>query len=191
MKLIDRAKNILTAPRREWTVIEGETTSPADLYLGYAVPLAAIPPVARWIGMSVFGFTIPLLGSYRVSFASGFARAVVEYLLSLAGVYALALVIDWLAPRFGAQPGRTAALKVAIYSSTAAWVAGIFSLVPALSILGLLGLYSLYLLFLGLPVVMKAPANRVFGYTAGVVVVAIICFVLIGIVGNMFLRTRY
>src|SRR3546814_17909838 len=48
---------------------------------------------------------------------------------------------------------------VAAYSATAAWVAGVFQIVPSLGWIGaILGLYSLYLLYLGLPILMKAPA---------------------------------
>ncbi|HEY6050157.1 MAG TPA: YIP1 family protein, partial [Thermoanaerobaculia bacterium] len=95
------------------------------------------------------------------------------------------------APRFGGQPGRIAALKLAVYSSTAAWLAGVFSLVPALSILSLLGLYSLYLLYLGVPVLMKVPRDRALGYTIAAVVAAVVLFAVIGAVSSLFLRTGY
>ena len=81
------------------------------------------------------------------------------------------------------------ALKVAAYSSTAAWLAGIFTLIPSLSILGLLGLYSLYLLYLGLPALMKAPQEKAMGYTVVVILCAIVLFVVVGYVaGGMMPR---
>ena len=57
------------------------------------------------------------------------------------------------------------ALKVAAYSATAGWLAGVFGLIPALAILGLLGLYSLYLLYLGLPILMKVPQDKAMKFT--------------------------
>jgi hypothetical protein len=73
------------------------------------------------------------------------------------------------------------AFKVAAYASTAAWVAGIFGVLPALAILALLGsLYSLYLLYLGLPRLMKAPADKALAYAAVVIVAAIVVFIVIG-----------
>jgi hypothetical protein len=40
---------------------------------------------------------------------------------------------------------ETAAMKLAVYSPTAAWLAGVFAILPPLAILGILGLYSLYI----------------------------------------------
>ena len=72
------------------------------------------------------------------------------------------------------------ALKLAIYSATASWLAGIFSLIPGLSILGLLGLYSLYLLYTGLPLLMKSPEDKAMTYTIVIVVCAIVIALVIG-----------
>ena len=44
-KLIARVKGILLTPKTEWPVIAGESTTVADLYKGYIVWLAAIPPI--------------------------------------------------------------------------------------------------------------------------------------------------
>jgi hypothetical protein len=112
---------------------------------------------------------------------------VVTYLLTLGGVFVLALIIDALAPSFGGTQNQVQALKVSAYSSTASWVAGIFGLVPALGILGILGLYSLYLLYLGLPVLMKAPAEKAMGYTVVVIIAAIVLFLVVGLVAGSFM----
>ena len=79
------------------------------------------------------------------------------------------------------------ALKVAAYSSTAAWLAGIFILIPALGFLQILGLYSLYLLYLGLPRLMKTPEDKALVYTAIVIVAAFVIFAVIGAVGSFFI----
>ena len=73
------------------------------------------------------------------------------------------------------------------YSSTASWIAGIFALIPGLRILTLLGLYSVYLLYLGLPALMKTPRDRALAYTGVVILAAIVLFMVIGIVGSLFL----
>jgi len=99
----------------------------------------------------------------------------------------LALIIDALAPTFNGQRSQIQALKVAAYSSTAAWVAGIFALIPGLRILGILGLYSLYLLYLGLPVLMKSPREKAVGYTVVVILAAIVLFMVIGVIASRFM----
>ena len=182
--LPDRVKRILMQPRDEWHVIDGEQATAGGLYAGYIAPLSAIPVIASFIGMSVFGLRLPFMGTYRVPMGSGITSMIVRYVLGLVGVYVLAMIIDALAPTFGGQKNQIQALKVAAYSSTAAWLAGIFGLVPALALLGLVGLYSMYLLYTGLPILMKVAADRAFAYTAAVVVSAIIIFFVIGAVAG-------
>jgi hypothetical protein len=76
---------------------------------------------------------------------------------------------------------------VAAYASTAAWLAGVFSLIPMLGVLGILGLYGLYLLYLGLPILMKAPQEKALTYTAVVIAAAIVLFAVIGAVSGAFI----
>jgi Yip1 domain len=187
MNLVQRVKGILLSPRTEWPIIDAEPTTPAELYRGYIIPLAAIGPIAQIIGYSVFGITVPFVGTYRVPIGSAISSALVAYILSLAATYVLALIIDALAPTFNAQRSQIQALKVAAYSSTASWVAGIFTLIPGLRLLVILGLYSLFLLYLGLPVVMKAPREKALAYTAVVVLAAIVLFMVIGVIAGHFM----
>ena len=184
--LVDRVKNILLKPAETWGVIDQEPATVNSLYTGYAAILAAIPPVAGFIGGQVFG--VGVFGiTYHPPFIGSLVGAILQYVLSLVGIYIVALIIDALAPSFDGQKNRVQAMKVAAYSYTAAWVAGIFGLVPALSLLSILGgLYSLYLLYLGLPQVMHAPQAKAMGYTAVTVIVAIvIMFVTSLIVGAL------
>ena len=182
MSLVDRAKGILMNPKNEWAVIDTEPATVGSLYSGYIIPLAAIPAVARFIGMSLIGFSV--LGfRVRMPVGSGLTSAVVAYVLGLVGVFVLALIIDALAPSFGGQKSQIQALKVAGYSMTASWVAGIFLVIPSLAILAALGgLYGLFLLFLGLPILMKAPQEKAVGYTVVVIIVAIVLYLVIGLV---------
>jgi hypothetical protein len=187
MDLVQRVKQILLSPRTEWQVIEAEPTTTAELYKTYIIPLAAIGPISQVIGYSVFGITVPFVGTYRVPIGSAISGALVAYVLTLAGTYVLALIIDGLAPTFNGQRSQIQALKVAVYSSTASWLAGIFALIPGLRLLAILGLYSLYLLYLGLPIVMKAPRDKALGYTVVVIVAAIVLFMIIGVIAGRFL----
>jgi hypothetical protein len=187
MNLIERARNIVLQPKTEWPVIAGEATTPADLYKNYIIPLAAIGPVASFLGLSLIGTSVPFLGTIRMPFLSGLSMAVVSYLMALVGVYLVALVIDFLAPNFGAEKNPVQALKVAAYSMTPAWLAGVLNLIPMLGVLVLLAsLYGLYLLYLGLPALMKAPQDKAVPYTVIVVVCAIVVSLVIGGVASLF-----
>ena len=127
---------------------------------------------------------------YRTPIGSAITSAIIMYVLSLAGVYVLALIIDALAPTFDGTRNQIQALKLAAYSSTASWVAGIFSLMPGLRALTILGLYSIYLLYLGLPVLMKAPAEKAGAYTAIVIVAAIVLFAVVTMLTGTFAAMR-
>jgi hypothetical protein len=188
MNLVERVKRILLSPRTEWEVIDAEPTTTTELYTRYIAPLAAIGPIAQLIGYSVFGVSVPFVGTYRVPIGSAITQALIMYVLTLVGTYVLALIIDALAPTFNGQRSQIQALKLAAYSFTASWVAGIFALVPGLRILAILGLYSLYLLYLGLPVLMKTPREKAMGYTVVVIVAAIILWMIVGAIAGVFLR---
>jgi Yip1 domain len=187
MNLVDRVKRILLSPRTEWPVIDAEPTTPAQLYTGYILPLAAIGPVAQLIGYSVFGISIPFVGTYRVPIGTAITSSLVSYVLTLAGTYALALIIDGLAPSFNGQRSLIQALKLAAYSSTAAWLAGIFLIIPGLRMLTILGAYSFYLLYLGLPVLMRSPSENAMTYTVVVILAAIVLFMLMGTIAGRFM----
>ncbi|HUI99667.1 MAG TPA: YIP1 family protein, partial [Usitatibacter sp.] len=146
--------------------------------------LAAIPAVASFIGFSLIGVST-FMGSYRWPITSGITHMILEYVLNLGWVYVLALIIDALAPSFGGEKNFMQALKVSAFSPTAMWLAGIFSIIPALAILGILGLYSLYLLYTGLPLLMKTPADKAIPYTVVVIIVAIVLALIVGALAGL------
>jgi len=157
--LVERAKSIILTPNQEWELIEREQYEIKDLYTNYVMILAAIPAVAGFIGFSI----VPLggfLSKYGIPIPAGIAHMVLDYLFGLGSVYVLALIIDAFAPTFGGEKNLLQAMKLAVFSSTAAWLAGIFFILPALSILYLLALYSLYLLYLGLPLLMNVREDK-------------------------------
>ena len=157
-RLIRRLKGILLEPHTEWPVIAEDKGDAAALLIRYVAILALLPALARFIGTALIGWYAPILSSL--------AGALIIYLSGFAIVYGLALIIDALAPMFGARKDFTAALKLAVYSTTPVWIAGIFLLVPGLSFLVILGLHGLYLLWTGLPVLMQAPPEKTLPYAA-------------------------
>jgi hypothetical protein len=184
MSIIDRVKNICLTPGTEWTVIEGEATSAQNLLIGYAAPLAAIGAVAGFIGGSIIGRTVPFVGTFRTGLFIGLVGAVFSFVMALVGVVILALIINALAPTFSARQDSGQAFKVAVYSFTPAWVAGVLHLLPLMGILVLCAsLYGIYLMYLALPRLMKCPQDKAVGYTAVVVICAIVLSVVIGVAG--------
>ena len=184
MAIVERVKNICLKPKLEWPVIAAEPTTAGGLIAGYVAPLVAVGAIAGLIGRSVIGVSVPFMGSYRVPLTAGLVTAIVTFVMAVVGVFVLSLIINALAPTFSGQKNSAQALKLAVYSYTPAWVAGVLQLIPALGILGVLaGLYGLYLLYLGLPRLMNCPQEKAGPYTAVVVVCAIVLTVIIGAIG--------
>lgn len=186
MALLERAKAMLLSPKTEWPVVQAESTDIPALYTGYLIPLAAIPAVAGFIGMSFVG-----VGGFGYSFKlpvlSGLGMAVVQFVMTLVMAYALAWIANALAPMFGGRPNLLSAFKLVAYGSTAALVGGIFNLLPSLGLLGLLAaLYSVYLLYLGLPVLMQCPPDKAVAYTAVLVVCGIAAGLILGALSALF-----
>jgi len=191
MNLVDRAKNIILNPSKEWEVIKTENISNSDLFTKYAMILAAIPAVCGFIGYSLFSVSYGLF-SYKISVGSSITWAVLQYILNLGGVYVLALIIDALAPTFGCTKDLNAALKIVVFSYTPAWLIGVFNLFPVLSIIVLLGsIYSLILLYMGLERVKSVPKDKMVGYFIVTIIVAIVVYFIIGAIINRIVFTGY
>jgi hypothetical protein len=182
MQLIDRVKSILLQPRPTWREIDTEFTKPGEIWGKYILPLAAIGPICGTIGMLIFGQRIAFTSlTNPVPISTAITRGVAAYVLALLSTFVVTQIINLLSPNFGGQKNDVQALKAAAYSSTAAWIGGIFALVPALGLVSLIfSLYSLYLLYVGLPIVMKVPQDRAMGYTAVVIIVTIVVFLVVG-----------
>ncbi|MCB2046637.1 MAG: YIP1 family protein [Novosphingobium sp.] len=182
--LIDRAKAIVLKPNDEWPKIATETQSQGDILRSYVLPLAAIGPIAGLIGSQVFGYGA-LFVSIRPSLMSSLTSAVLSFVLTIVGVFVLAAIADWLAPKFEGQSNKLNAFKLVAYGGTAAWLAGIFSLVPMLAVFGLLGLYSLYLFYTGSGPMMAIPEAKRVAYTAVTFLAAAVLYWIVALIVGM------
>jgi hypothetical protein len=174
MNLVERVKGILLQPKSEWQAIEREPGNAGYLFPNYVAIVAAIPPVCAFIGLSIVGY-----GPFRLGIVSGILHALVVYVLSLISVFVVAYVIDFLAGMFGARKNLDNAMKISAYAPTAAWVAGVFKIIPALAFLGILGLYSLYLLYTGIVALMKPAADKALIYTIAVIVCVVVIWTIV------------
>jgi len=161
MNLTTRVQDILLKPKKTWTQIKSEEVSITGIYGSYACIMAAIPPAAQIIGLAFIGTSF--IGTrYRVSLATTLGEAVLSYCVSLAALYIIALVINFLAPKFASRKDLTNAFKLATFSWTPSWIAGLALLAPSLAwFTKLISLYGFYLFYLGLPVLMDTPRERV------------------------------
>jgi uncharacterized membrane protein len=188
MNLQTRVINILSKPAQEWPVIASESADVAALYKEYIIPLAAIPAICGFLGMTLIGVTVPFMGQVRTPMVSGLAGLIVGYVLALVGIFLAAFIVDKLAPSFQSSGGIVQALKMVAFASTPSWVAGVLQLVPLLGALALLAaLYGVYLFYLGLPSVMKTPRDKVIPYMVVSAVVIIVISVVTASISGVFM----
>ncbi len=165
--ITNRVKNLITKPEAEWDVIAGESATIQGLYKNYAMILAAIPAI---VGFLAFEMAAPkAIGHALLALIAG-------YILALLGIAVLAFVVDFLAPKFKGTSNQINAFKLAIYSATPAWIAGLFLIIPIVGpVLALVGVvYSLYLFFLGVPKLMKCPKDQAVIFTIVALVVNVV-----------------
>jgi hypothetical protein len=184
VNLVNRVQKIIVSPKSEWDVIDKEPTDVTGTLTTYVAPLVILSAVAAAAGLIIFGINIGFGLVVRPSITTVLIQAVLQVVLGVVSVYILAFVIDALAPTFGAQKNFNQAFKVAAFSPTPAWIGGILAIVPAIGWIGSLvgGIYALYLLFVGLPKLMKPPADKGVVYTIVVIVVLIVIYLIIGFI---------
>ena len=119
------------------------------------------------------------MATLRAPVLDGLFGAVFSYVMTCAAVLVLALVINLLAPTFASRRGFDGAFKLAVYSYTPLWLAGIFLLAPGLRFLVLTGFYGVYLLWTGLPLLMQTPGPKVPAYAAAIVACACVLTLII------------
>jgi hypothetical protein len=183
MNLIERVKNILLKPKQEWLVIDGETATPGQLATGYVLPLAGLSAVAAFIGMGLIGTSV--LGVKIGGINYGINQAVLVFVGALVGFFITTYVVDALAPSFKSEKNIGKSAQLVAYTSTASYVGGMFSILPAIALIGsLLALYGLYLLYVGLPILKKTPEEQRVPYiVVTILVLIVVYFVLATVIG--------
>ncbi|MFW6123737.1 MAG: Yip1 family protein [Acidobacteriota bacterium] len=184
MELIPRIQGILLKPKEEWEKIKQQPLSVSDLFMKYVLILVAIPAVAQFIGRGIIGYSVPFVGWVRSGIGNALLHAIIYYVLTVASVYVLGIIINALSSSFDSKPNQEKAMNLAAFSMTPAWVAGIFYIIPPLSVLVLLAsLYGIYIFYLGFSSsVMETPKEKVVAYFIVTIIVSIVLYALIGLI---------
>ena len=193
MDIVPRVQSILLKPKEEWVKIKAEPSTVAELFTSYAMILAAIPAAGQFLGNILVGRRLPMVGVFRWPLGRALGNAVVSYVFSLVAIYLFALIINELAPNFGSTKNLTSALKLAVYSMTPGWVAGVLYIIPGLWVLSILaGLYGLYILYLGFDTpLMETPKDKVVGYLVVSILVVIALYVVFYLILGGIFAVRY
>lgn len=184
MDIVARAQGILLKPKEEWVKIKEETLPVSQLFTSYVLILAAIPAIAQFVGLSLVGRRVPFVGLYRYGIGAGFLYAILLYVFTLVSVYVFGIIINALAPTFSSDKNLDNAMKLAAFSMTPSWVAGVLYIIPFLGILVILAsLYGIYLLYLGFVTpLMNTPKEKAVGYLIVSIVVVMVLMVVVSII---------
>lgn len=190
MNLIERAKNILISPAKEWDVIAGEEPDVNKIFTGYVIPLAGAAAVAAFIGYGLIGFN--MLGYRMGGIDWGLYQALVSFIVSVCSVFLTAFVIDALAPSFGSEKNFGRSFQLVAYSYTAGWIGGLFQILPVIAFLGtILSLYGLYILYIGMPKLKYTPADKHIGYFVVTLIVLIAVYIVVGLILSAIMEPMF
>ncbi len=173
---------LYTQPKTEWDRIDHDQESFFSSLL-HVILLAFIPALSAYYSAVYLGWQIANGPVTTLSSQSGLVLAAAMYLALIAGVFALAALIKWMAVTFGATPSFTHAMELAAYTSTPLFMVGFVALYPelwAMTLAGLAGLcYAVYLLYTGVPIMMHIPEDRGFIYASAVVTSGLVLLVVV------------
>ena len=167
-------------PKEEWQTIEKRHES--TMYsLIHILVVALIPSICGYYAAAHIGWTIGAGEPIMLTQASAAMMAVAMYFALIAGVFALAYLIHWMAITFDSTPSFTQSLELAAYAATPLLMIGITALFPVLWVIVVAGLaalcYSIYLLYSGVPIMMNIPEDKGFIYSSSVVTCGLILIV--------------
>jgi hypothetical protein len=169
-------------PKTEWDRIDHQH-EPFINSLMHIVLLAFIPAICAYVSAVYIGWQVGGGPVIQLSSQSALMLAGAMYVALIAGVFALAALIKWMAVTFGATPSFTHALELAAYTSTPLFMVGFVALYPELWVMALAGLagvaYAVYLLYTGVPIMMHIPDDRGFIYASSVVTCGLVLLVVV------------
>jgi hypothetical protein len=186
--LLRYAGSIIVRPFSTWRAIANEPISNARLALGYVLPLALIGPVATFFARRFVGVRVGHV-VYRASTYGALTEAEFSLGMALAGLILVTLLVDVLAPFFGAGRSFGKAIRVTAFAYTPVWLAAVTVLVPWVGVIQLLAVaYEIVLLHAGIAVVMGVSRKRAGALAvcavAGTVLIAVVFGELFAVVAH-------
>ncbi|MDH3311385.1 MAG: YIP1 family protein [Gammaproteobacteria bacterium] len=172
---------LLAYPEKEWKTIRKESCTIGKCYCTHVLLLAAIPPIAGYIGTTQVGWQVVSREVHKLTPESGLWIAGLSYLTILVAVFTIGKLIHWMGQTYGAKQPLSQCIALAAYTATPLYLSGIMLLYPLLWLNLLLGLpvlaYTVYLLYTGVPIMMGIPRERGFLFSTAVLAVGLVTLV--------------
>ena len=187
--IVDRARDILIIPKKEWEIIDKETANIGGILAGYVLPLLGIGALATFIGQGLIGQGRDLLGRTNTNVTAGLVGALLFVVFTVITVFIVAAAIDALAQSFSSEKNWGKSFQMAAYSLTAMYLGSIFLIWPPLSIVSIIcSLYCVYQLYTGIPIMKKTTVDKQVAYLAVIIIITVICLILVGIIESKIIQ---
>lgn len=168
-------------PEQEWKAIAKEDCTIRKCYGSHVLLLAAIPPIAGYIGTAYVGWQIVTREVHKLTPNSALWIAIASYLTILVAVFTIGKLIHWMGQTYDANRTLAQCITLAAYTATPLFLMGIMLLYPLLWLNFMLGLpvlaYTVYLLYTGVPIMMNVNKERGFLFSSAVLAVGLIALV--------------
>jgi hypothetical protein len=167
-------------PRLGWERIAAERPGLFRVLLLHTVPLALLPAVCWYFGVTTQGWVIAG-DPVKLTAASALPMCVLFYLAMIAGVLFLGYMVRWMAGSYGTEARLASGVTLISYTASPFFLAGLLGLYPILwlDVLAgtLIACYCIFLLYRGTAPVMQVAPERAFLYASAVFAVALVSFV--------------
>ena len=179
--MLSHVWGLLSHPEDEWKDIRKENCTIGKCYCSHVLLLAAIPPLAGYIGTTQVGWSVVSREVSRLTPESALGIAVLSYLTILVAVFTVGKLIHWMGQTYGAKQTLPQCIALAAYTATPLFLIGIMLVYPVLWLNLLIGLpalaYTVYLLYTGVPIIMGIPKERGFLFSSAVLAVGLVMLV--------------
>jgi hypothetical protein len=178
---LTRLLGILFNPGQEWERIRDDKITNLQVFLKYAIWVAALPSIGYLISVAKYE-----------NFLINLRAAIVSYVIALVSVDLSAYLIHLLAPKFEAQKDVGRALKLVAFGATPVFVAGALNFIPvAGGILWLIGAaYCAFLFYLGLPLLLATPLYKLVPFLVTAFVIFVGAYLVLLVVGGIIFGVR-
>jgi hypothetical protein len=156
MEALRRITYLVCRPAAEWERIAGERTSVDELLRRYILPLAALAPIATFIGMKTFDRSWDPDQGYLVPADQIFGAAATTFFAIVGSIFALAAIMVLIAPMYRRRPDFLSALKVSTHGAGPLLLSGSVLVLPVMVVVSMVALfYTLFLYHVGVTRVLE------------------------------------
>lgn len=182
---IGRLMKLFTAPRDYWNEVLAEPGDIKTQLVPQMLILAAIPALASFLGQLFAYMSVGIAGRMM---AGVIISLFMSYAFSIGLWIVMGVIINALAPSFGAEKDLDQAMKLATGTVIPMWIGNVLSIttIGALGMVGgLAGLgYGAYLLYLGMPVLIGAPEDKAVGFVAATIAIMLVASLILAVLAG-------